>query len=67
MRRERPGVFQRTKAWWELRRLRIPDEEKANPKHLVVLELDGSVQAYAIYRRYRVSRTALNARLRCRR
>jgi predicted acetyltransferase len=48
--RERPGVFQRTKAWWELRRLRIPDEEKANPKHLAVLELDGSVQAYAIYR-----------------
>jgi predicted acetyltransferase len=48
--RERPGVFQRTKAWWELRRLRIPDEEKANPKRLVVLELDGSVQAYAVYR-----------------
>ena len=47
---ERPGVFQRTKAWWELRRLRIPDEEKANPKRLVVLELDGSVQAYAVYR-----------------
>ncbi len=48
--RERPGVFQRTKAWWELRRLRIPDEEKANPVRLVVLELDSSVQAYAIYR-----------------
>ena len=48
--RERPGVFRRTKAWWELRRLRIPDEEKANPKRLVVLELDGSVQAYSVYR-----------------
>jgi predicted acetyltransferase len=48
--RQRPGVFQRTKGWWELRRLRIPDEEKANPKRLVVLELDGSVQAYAVYR-----------------
>src|SRR5207253_9637599 len=48
--RERPGVFQRTKPWWELRRLRMPDEEKANPKRLVVLELDGSVQAYAVYR-----------------
>ena len=47
---ERPGVFNRSKAWWELRRLRIPDEEKANPKRFVVLELDGSVQAYAIYR-----------------
>jgi predicted acetyltransferase len=50
--RERPGVFQRTKAWWELRRLRMPDEEKANPKRFVVLELDGSVQAYAIYRQF---------------
>ena len=48
--RECPGVFQRTKAWWELRRLRMPDEEKANPKRLVALELDGSVQGYAIYR-----------------
>jgi len=49
---ERPGVFQRTKAWWELRRLRMPDEEKANPKRLVVLELNGSAQAYAIYRQF---------------
>src|SRR5205823_6170423 len=49
---ERPGVFRRTKEWWELRRLRMPDEEKANPKRFVVLELDGSVQAYAIYRQF---------------
>jgi len=48
--RERPGVFQRTEAWWELRRLRMPEEEQANPKQFVVLELDGSVQPYAIYR-----------------
>jgi predicted acetyltransferase len=48
--RERPGVFNRSKAWWELRRLRVPDEEKGNPKRLVVLELDGAVQAYAVYR-----------------
>jgi predicted acetyltransferase len=48
--RERSGVFQRSQKWWELRRLRLPDEEKANPKRFVVLELDGSVQAYAIYR-----------------
>jgi predicted acetyltransferase len=47
---ERPGVFQRTKPWWELRRLRMLDEEKSNPKRFVVLELDDSVQAYAIYR-----------------
>jgi predicted acetyltransferase len=48
--RKRSGVFQRSQKWWELRRLRLPDEEKANPKRFVVLELDGSVQAYAIYR-----------------
>jgi predicted acetyltransferase len=50
--RERPGVFQRTKEWWKLRRLRMPEEEKGNPKRFVVLELDGSVQAYAIYRQF---------------
>jgi len=50
--RERPGLFRRTPAWWELRRLRLPDEEKANPKRFVVLELDGSVLAYAIYRQF---------------
>ena len=50
--RERPGVFRRTKEWWELRRLRMPDEENAAPKRLVVLELDGSVQGYAIYRQF---------------
>ena len=31
--------------------LRIPDEEKANPRRFVALDLDGSTQAYAIYRR----------------
>src|ERR1700704_2914981 len=47
--RERPGVFQRTTAWWELRRLRIPDEEKANPKRLLAPALDGSGRGYAGY------------------
>jgi predicted acetyltransferase len=50
--RERPGVFRRTKAWWELRTLRMPDEEKANPRRFVALELEGSVQAYAIFRMF---------------
>jgi predicted acetyltransferase len=50
--RARPGVFRRSPAWWELRRTRMPDEEKANPKRFVVLELDGAVQAYAIYRQF---------------
>jgi predicted acetyltransferase len=50
--RERPGVFERTKAWWELRRLRMPDEEAANPKRFAALEIDGAVEAYAIYRQF---------------
>jgi predicted acetyltransferase len=48
--RQRPGVFQRSPEWWAVRRLRMPDEEQANPKRFVVLEVDGSVEAYAIYR-----------------
>jgi len=50
MRRQRPGVFARTPAWWEVRTLRLPPEQEANPKRFVVLELDGSVAGYAIYR-----------------
>jgi predicted acetyltransferase len=62
--RERPGVFQRTKAWWELRTLRMPDEEQANPRRFVALDLDGSVQAYAIYRLFpSFEEGASNARL----
>jgi predicted acetyltransferase len=48
-RRQRPGMFARTAEWWTLRTLRIPDDEKSNPKRIAVLELDGSVRAYAIY------------------
>jgi predicted acetyltransferase len=47
---QRSGVFVRTDAWWTDRILRTPDEQKATPKRLVALELDGSVQAYAIYK-----------------
>jgi predicted acetyltransferase len=50
--RERPGVFRRSEAWWQFRTLRLPDEQKANPKRFVALELDGSVQGYAIYRQF---------------
>jgi predicted acetyltransferase len=50
LRRERPGVISRTREWWELRTLRVPDEEKANPKRFVVLDLDGETQAYALFR-----------------
>jgi predicted acetyltransferase len=50
LRAQRPGMFARSEAWWALRALRVPDEEKANPKRIVVLELDGAPQAYAIYK-----------------
>ena len=50
LRKKRPGMFSRSPAWWELRRLRMPEEEKATPKRFAALELDGSTQAYAVYR-----------------
>lgn len=48
--RQRPGAFRRTDAWWRLRTTRVPDEQKSNPARYVVLEIDGEVQAYAIFR-----------------
>jgi predicted acetyltransferase len=50
LRRQRPGVPSRSDMWWELRQTRMPDEWASNPRRFVVLELDGEVQAYAIYR-----------------
>ena len=50
LRRQRPGVFARTPAWWEVRSLRLPPEEESSPKRFVVLELDGAVAGYAIYK-----------------
>ena len=50
LRARRPGVFARTDTWWELRPLRVPDDEKANPRRFVALDVDGETQAYAIYR-----------------
>jgi predicted acetyltransferase len=50
LRRERPGVISRTREWWEVRTLRLPDEEKANPKRFVVLDLNGVAQGYAVFR-----------------
>jgi predicted acetyltransferase len=48
--RQRAGMFTRTPEWWELRTLRMPEEEAATPKRFVVLELGGTTQAYGIYR-----------------
>lgn len=50
LRAQRSGVFVRDESWWAGRVLRTPDEQKATPKRLVALELDGSVQAYAVYK-----------------
>ena len=49
-RAQRTGVFARTETWWRERVLRTPDEQKTTPKRLVALEIDGEVQAYAIYK-----------------
>lgn len=50
LRRQRPGVPSRSPAWWELRALRMAPEQAANPKRFVVVEIDGRVEGYAIYR-----------------
>jgi predicted acetyltransferase len=50
LRQQRPGVFARIPAWWEMRTLRMPPEQEMNPKRFVVLEIDGAVSGYAIYR-----------------
>jgi predicted acetyltransferase len=50
LRRQRPGVPSRSDKWWELRQTRMPDEWASNPRRFVLLELNGEVQAYAIYR-----------------
>jgi predicted acetyltransferase len=48
--RQRPGVFRRTEPWWRLRVTRVPDNEKDNPSRYVVLEEDGEVRGYAIFK-----------------
>jgi predicted acetyltransferase len=47
---QRPGMFSRSKEWWETRRLfDDPARRRAGPKHRVLLELDGEPAGYAIY------------------
>ncbi len=50
--REVPGMFARTPDWWKLRVARDSPNQRggAGPKRFAVLELDGSVEGYAIYR-----------------
>lgn len=47
---QRPGLFARSKEWWETRRLfDDPARRRGGPKNLALLELDGEPAAYAIY------------------
>ena len=52
VRRETPGMFVRSEAWW--REYRLPDPEHhrhgGGPRYFAVLELDGADEAYARYR-----------------
>jgi predicted acetyltransferase len=47
-----PGMFERSDAWWRARTLNDPPDWRfgGGPKHLVVHEVDGAPQGYAIYR-----------------
>ena len=53
VRSERPGMFARTKDWWESRVADDPEGWRppgAGPKRFVVAEADGKVEGYAVYR-----------------
>ena len=47
---QRPGMFVRSKEWWETRKLfDDPARRQGGPKNLALLELDGKPAGYAIY------------------
>jgi predicted acetyltransferase len=47
---QRPGMFLRSKDWWETRKLfDDPARRQGGPKNLALLELDGEPAGYAIY------------------
>ena len=51
MRKQRPGMFKREKAWWETRRLHDdPARRSGGPLNRALLELDGKPAGYALYR-----------------
>ena len=50
VRAQRPGMFKRSKDWWETRRLfDDPVRRQGGPKNRALLELDGKPAGYAIY------------------
>jgi predicted acetyltransferase len=51
--RERPGMFRRSRAWWETRRIADDPARRPSglgPLHRMLLEIDGAPEAYAFYR-----------------
>ena len=51
VRAQRAGMFIRSRAWWETRRiLDDPARRQAGPLHRALLELDGEPAGYALYR-----------------
>jgi len=46
---QRPGLFSRSQAWWEGRRLLPAPWEPNAVRHLALLEVDGEPAGYAIY------------------
>ena len=49
---DRPGVFARSQEWWQEYRLPDPEHRRrgSGPRFIALLELDGSPEAYALYR-----------------
>jgi predicted acetyltransferase len=47
-----PGMFSRSKLWWESREIKDPEEgpQGAGPKRWVAYERDGAIEGYAAYR-----------------
>jgi predicted acetyltransferase len=61
---ETVGMFTRTPDWWRVRRLHRPQWQQGGQQMRVVIELDGALEAYALYRlnfgaRHMVSGTTL--------
>jgi predicted acetyltransferase len=52
VRPETPGMLSRSRDWWELRIVREPEQRPpgSGPKRFAVVELDGQVAGYAVYR-----------------
>jgi predicted acetyltransferase len=47
---ETPGMFTRTRGWWQVRRLHQRPGRPGGEQMRVAIELDGELEAYALYR-----------------